>query len=396
MPSLTGALEPNLKSAGARFTLDGSDQLERHLKRLCDRVMEGIQSCIADSKVEGVVLAGGYGRGEGGVLRLADRDFPYNDLEFYLFLKGNRLLNERKYASSLEALGHRLSPLAGLDVEFKIDSFPRLRGSRVTMFSYDLVSRHRIIAGKADLFNRCEHHLDPRRIEAEEASHLLFNRCTGLLLAKERLLQPRLSAEDLDFLGRNLAKAQMALGDAVLALRGQYHWSCLERQARLAQLDLPPPEPWFPALKGHHAAGVAFKLHPVRNRGPIEELGQMHQEVSGLALKVWLWLESRRLNKSFSTPLQYATDAGHKCCGTAAWRNLLLNLRTFGTRAAADPLVLRYPRERLFSVLPLMLAGCESGAQNRELPRARRLLRASANDWAGLMMAYKQIWSVFR
>ncbi len=65
----------------------------------------------------------------------------------------------------------------------------------------------------------------------------MFNRCSGLLLARELLRKSALSSEEADFIGRNLAKMQLALGDAVLTAFGQYHWSAWERHRRLAGFD---------------------------------------------------------------------------------------------------------------------------------------------------------------
>src|SRR5258707_1384003 len=143
-----------------RFTIDGDAALETQLATTCSRILAAVQSIVPSGKLEAIVLGGGYGRGEGGVLRASIGDKPYNDLEFYLFLRGNRLLNSRKYGRALNQLSERLSPLPGLHVEFKIDSLRKLRQSSVSMFSYDLVSAHRVILGAPDLFERCEHHLD--------------------------------------------------------------------------------------------------------------------------------------------------------------------------------------------------------------------------------------------
>jgi hypothetical protein len=52
-----------------RFTLDGSVELEQHLAGVCDAVRDGVKALIPAAKLEGLALAGGYGRGEGGVLR---------------------------------------------------------------------------------------------------------------------------------------------------------------------------------------------------------------------------------------------------------------------------------------------------------------------------------------
>jgi len=73
-----------------------------------------------------VLLGGGYGRGEGGVLRGPAGDRPYNDLEFDVAIKGNRHLNAFRYHRRLEVLGEILSHLADVEVEFKITSLARL------------------------------------------------------------------------------------------------------------------------------------------------------------------------------------------------------------------------------------------------------------------------------
>src|SRR5690242_3177119 len=87
-----------------RFTLDGDDDLERHLARVCKTVLSSVQKLIPPHKLEALLLGGGYGRGEGGVLKTAAGDRPYNDLEFYVFIRGNDLLNEKFYGAALHRL----------------------------------------------------------------------------------------------------------------------------------------------------------------------------------------------------------------------------------------------------------------------------------------------------
>src|SRR6185436_123023 len=96
-------------------------------------------------------------------------------------------------------------------------------------------------------------------IPPAEATRLLMNRGTGLLLAEQRL-SSGLDSTDADFVGRNIAKAQLALGDAVLTSFGQYHWSCLERAGRVQRLLGCANFDWGSSVGRHHATGVAFKL----------------------------------------------------------------------------------------------------------------------------------------
>ncbi|HWD94266.1 MAG TPA: glycosyltransferase family 2 protein [Verrucomicrobiae bacterium] len=390
LPGGNGACPPGLP----RFTMDGSEALEKRLAQTCEKVLAEVRALVPDDKLEALVLGGGYGRGQGGVLKTKSGDAPYNDLEFYVFLRGNRIFNERKFHEPLQALGERLSPDAGLHVEFKVDSLRRLRRSPVTMFSYDLVSGHRILFGGENVFADCERHRDASQIPLSEAARLLFNRCTGLLLAKELLRKRELTAEDADFVGRNLAKAQLALGDAVLVAAGKYHWDCLQRRRALNELTTDEEPLWAREVQRHHAEGVDFKLHPRRILKSPEEFRAEHETVSRLAQRVWLWLESRRLNHRFSSAHEYAFSLMEKCSGTAPWRNLLLNMKTFGVRSALDQTADRYPRERLLNSLPLLL--WEEPLNDLRVKRhLQKELRTTASDWQGFVAAYRAVWPKF-
>jgi hypothetical protein len=375
-----------------RFTIDGTDKLEQRLDFICRQVEQAVRRLVSASTLEALVLGGGYGRGEGGVLKTNTGDQPYNDLEFYVFLRGNRLLNERRFSQQLNDLADNLSVTAGIHVEFKCESIRRLRRSPISMFSYDLIAGHRIIFGDPEIFQGCGHHLEAANIPLSEATRLLFNRCTGLLLVREKLSGPQQSSEDADFIGRNLAKAQLALGDAVLAAFRKYHWSCLERSRRVLELSLLEAPPELARIREHHVAGVAFKLHPQRSVGSKEEFERLHRDLSCLASQLWLWLESIRLQETFLSPREYCLHERNKCPDTSAWQNCLLNVRTFGLKAITDALKWRYPRERLLNALPLLL--WDGDASNE--PNIRRLLQeqlhTGASDWAGWVAAYKNLW----
>lgn len=376
-----------------RFTVDGHEALERRLAATCQRVLEGVRGLVPSSRLEGVLLGGGYGRGEGGVLRSPKRDQPYNDLEFYVFVRGNALFAERRYLPALRELGERLSEWAGFEIEFKVLTLRKLRRSAPSMFYYDLAEGHRWIMGDDRLLRGCEHHRDASAIPLHEATRLLFNRCSGLLFTLERLSRADFGAEEADFANRNLAKARLAFGDVLLTADGEYHWSSRERHRRLMSRGaFEPALAWAEPLKALHAAGVEFKLHPQRASVPREQLAAEHAELSNLGAKLWLWLESKRLGHEFTSPREYALSSVDKCPETLAWRNRLVNARAFGPRALTDG---RYPRERLLHALPLLLWEAETLEDPALLRITQTALRTSARDFAGLVSAYFDLWRRF-
>jgi hypothetical protein len=378
-----------------RFTLDGSAALEKHLNSVCERVANEVRTLVPSSKLEGLLLAGGYGRGEGGVLRTDTGDQPYNDLEFYVFVRGNAVLEEKRYRAPLHELGHRLSPAAGLEVEFKVLTLNKLRSAAPSMFYYDLMASHRWLIGDDSLLAGCGQHCDARNIPLSEVTRLLMNRCSGLLFSLERLRREQFGAEAADFVGRNLAKVQLALGDALLAGSGQYHWSCRERHQRLLSLKTFVNEQWRQAFGRHHDQGVAFKLHPVRSTAGREALAQQHAELSALAGQLWLWLENLRLGTAFTTPREYALSTTDKCPETPALRNLLVNARTLGLARTFQARGVRYPRQRLLHSLCLLLWEPQVLTNGPFLGAVQLELNTRAGTFAGLVQAYEQLWHRF-
>jgi hypothetical protein len=354
--------------------------------------LEGVRGTIPETNLEAVVLGGGYGRGEGGVLQTARGDRPYNDIDFYVFVKGNRLLAERKFGPRLRRVCEELSADAGVHVEFKLENLHRFQNEPISMFSYDLVWGHQVLFGEWGLFDDAPRHFRSADIPVAEATRLLFNRCSGLLLAREHLIRGQLNDEQADFVARNIAKARLALGDAVLTVFGLYHWSCLERHSRMWQIGEALAMPWLPAVRQHHAAGVEFKLHPDLSRTDFEA---EHCAVADLARKVWLWVEGRRLNRVFSSVQEYAECRAVKCPGVAGWRNLLLNLHSFGLSAALEQMAWRYPRERLFNCLPLLLWEPDLHEGKKAARHVQKQLHTTAADWEGLVSAYKSVWPAY-
>jgi hypothetical protein len=374
-----------------RFTIDGSPELEQRLEELSEQLRQAVANAIPESKLEALVLGGGYGRGEGGVLRTQRGDEPYNDFESYVFVRGSRLINQRRYGPKLHQIERELSRAVGLQVELKIDSLGCFAERDVSMFSYDLVSAHRVLFGGADVFSGCGRHRCASNIPLSEATRLLFNRCSGLLLVRELLTEQTLDAEDADFIGRNIAKAQLALGDAVLTVAGQYHWSVRERERRLRRLPSALGIPARELVLDYHRAGAQFKLHPQRIHQSTSDFSEKHRAVSRLASELWLWIEARRLAHPFKTVQQYALDERNKCPETPSFKNCLLNLQQFGPRGLMHQ-ANRYPRERLFNSFPLLLWNGEVSREPAIRKHLQRQLQSTASDWRGLVSAYKEIW----
>ena len=392
VPSIQSGFVPATRPVAkpeTRFTLNGGDALEHHLANVCKKVLAGIGRIIPGHKLEGVALGGGYGRGEGGVLKTLAEDQPYNDLELYVFVRGHPWLNERRYAKPLHALSAELLLSAGVELEFKITSPGKVRRSQQNLFYHDLIMGHRWLLGDDNLFAGCEHHRDAKHIPLSEATRLLMNRCSGLLFAREKLERDLFSAEDADFVCRNVAKTELALGDAVLIAFGKYDWSCLERGRRLRNLASTEDFPSIEEVRKRHAAGVEFKLQPYRSGLSRHALQEEFREVSSLALSSWLWLENRRLGCDFRSAADYAASGINKWPGTSSWRNRLANVRVFGPRALLLMRNGRHPRERILDALALLLWVRSETSHGLTRKVQRELLWSEPTS---ILRAYRERW----
>lgn len=372
--------------SSTRFTLDGYDALERRLALACHAIARAVRALVPQEDLEALLLGGGYGRGEGGVLRRGQTDAPYNDLEFFLFIKGPTLVNERRYRPGIHELEARMTQALGIDVELKILSKQQFDRQPTTMFYYDLVQGHHVLCGPSDfLFGHP--HGNPSAIPAHEATRLLFNRFSGLLYAADRLQRTPFHAHDADFVFRNLAKAKLAMGDALLTLEGAYHWSCGERGRRLGHLkwgNLPAA-----TLQQLHLEGLQFKLHPSQPALDREQLLAQWEALLPLAWQTWQWVEARRLQQSLPDPKSYARFPGSLCPETSPLKNALLRLRQFGVKGWKHH-PLRYPREALLRSLALLLWEQDRFEENRR--DLERELQHPLAQWQDAAVVYEKLW----
>jgi hypothetical protein len=374
-----------------RFTIDGSEALEARIAELCGQCADRIYTIIPSSKISCILLGGGYGRGEGGVLRNETTDTFYNDFEFYVICHDRSPFFIKKHQHSLHTLAKDLTREVGIEIEFKLLPLRKLQKSPVSMFYYDLIARHFLVSGNERDLTTCDHQRAAHRIPLSEATRLLMNRCSGLLFSESVLNRNPFEANEADFVYRNIAKAKLGMGDVLLAAKGQYHWSCIERHKRLSKVE-DESIPSLDAITALHKEGVEFKLRPHQSTLSREVLRTHINEIKPLAREVWLWLESRRLNRRFSSGQEYSMDGSSKCPETSRLKNRLVNLRSFGASGVFSS---RYPREKLLRALPLLLWPDKKESAVSVNEYLQKVLRSKQSDLASLIDRYTAIWKEY-
>jgi hypothetical protein len=213
---------------------------------------------LALPRLAGVVLGGGYGRGEGGVVeeckiesagsKIADRRPSNvecrlsNDLDFFAITVPGVSEDQAvaEIATGLGPVSRKWTAELGVEVDFAVKTPWRIKHDEERLMIQELVRGYFDVAGKKgeELFSGIRR-IDASEVPWMEAARLLMNRGMGLLLAKRKggeatkesgaaVAECRMSPE-CDFINRNINKCVLGAGDARLVARHGYRWRAAER-----------------------------------------------------------------------------------------------------------------------------------------------------------------------
>lgn len=336
----------------------GSEKFNLYVSEVMQDVAKRFDTLFSREELSALVLGGGYGRGEGGVLRLADgTEKLYNDLDFFVISKQANPWKNSQISFKLKQLHHELSDLYGVEVDFSacmpiggLDKLPPY------LIWYELINSYQVIWG-----NKHALHKVPRweasDLEPVEAVKLLLNRGMGLYFSRQYLNMEKPEMH-LDFVNRNIHKAYQAMTEAILIVEGKYHWSVKER---MRLITIPDISKYIsnPAFLDLAQTAMEFKLQPYLPSESVEEfkerLAQTLSDFEELYYAVWaayFGVASLNLN-TYHRLLASHKDNENSLMSLA--KNFALNLRDIGISSSSFNEYIKYPRYRLFYALPWLL-----------------------------------------
>lgn len=255
---------------------------------------------------------------------------------------------------------HRYEKELGIDVDIGAPlQVEELRKLPAKLMWHDLYHGHTVLLGPADIISSnmgswVEEPLDP-----VESLHLALNRGSGLLQAIIAAEDPDYRTKlDPDFIRRNLFKAYLAFGDCLLITLGTYTVRLSERDTRLESLIAEIPAEFASKALSLYSDAIRFKQQPDSFPTEVPSLDLLRQAAS-LWVSIYLFTERVRTKKEYATLKEYCADTSirewsqHR--GLNLVRNLLINLKD-------THLSLRYPRESLYTLLPLLLEAPDPGS----------------------------------
>lgn len=371
-----------------RFTWQGPAAVELRIGRDQQAVAQAVSDLVEPAALRTLVLAGGYGRGEGGFRWRDGVPVPFNDYDYFVVVGGLGRRAMRRLRHALHSLGHCLSAELGLEVDLAALDERRLhRLPACTMYS-ELKWGHRALLGDPGCLKAIPGP-EPSQLPLSEAARTLLNR-GALLLMNEIDLRGGVMKDEERF-ERYLCKAILASGEALLAKDGRYHPLAAVRQERLAETVASLP-PGFLEL---HQDAMAYKFG-ARDTALARPTPHERQEAAVAAWSsAFAALESRRLGVTVGDWKAQAAAGVPKGQGRDGWTGVLWHVALHAAYPQRHRWLrdigrcTRHPRERLIAALPLLLE-----AQGDAVPvdATRALGVADDGSWRAAADAFLAAW----
>lgn len=205
-------------------------EIEALLAETLPAVARDVASLLED-EIASVCLGGGYGRGEGGVRTTSDgRKTLFNDLDFFVFTHHATKRRRRRIDAAMREIARKWEGVLGVAIDFgPAKNRSDLSKDARSLMMQELKRGCQPVYGDPDPLE-CVPALPPEELPWIEAVRLLLNRGMGLLFALERMKNGDANCE---FVVRNIRKAELGAGDAILLASGRYRWRARERQDAL-------------------------------------------------------------------------------------------------------------------------------------------------------------------
>ena len=270
----------------------GSLEFNEWFLSTLEELAENVAAILQDELIA-VVLGGGYGRGEGGIVREFGTELPYNNVDLFLIAK----TSGSKYKESLHQLAVEYEEILHVSVDFNHpQTIQMIRSWPCSLMWQELTLGHRVLYGPADIINGNAGGDVRERLPLIEASRLLINRGAGLVSAK-RVLEGLDVAPNSSFVARNYFECVLAIADVVLIAYGLYSSDLDTKLYRTSSLCAGRDS------FAHNIQADALMTGGVTFRRALNKDYEISDEdcqrLASVWLKTFLWIESQRLRKEF-------------------------------------------------------------------------------------------------
>jgi hypothetical protein len=286
-----------------KFTVRGTEKVEELITSMVLKVANTVEKKLEGNEYEALILIGGYGRGEGGVVVVDGEERPHNNFDFVLIVKnldGSAIDDlKKKMMQALEPVIKEIQ----FGVDLSVINAGKLRHASCRVIWYDMRFGHKTILGNASFIPSIQH-FTIANIPDWDARNLLVNRGTLMIINDLLLEKSELSQDYKKLIVKHVVKAIIGYGDTLLYFLDDYNWSYVEKQKRMQKRS-----DVVPAFKAIYDEAMNFRFQPDYDNFLKKDLLKWMEELRIHFEKIFLICESKRLKKTNLNWENYAETA---------------------------------------------------------------------------------------
>lgn len=235
------------------LTYYNNKETETFLNNVLHEAAYVFNELFTKKQTAALILIGGYGRGEGGIVLENGGYHPHNNLDLLYIYNGNINTDTVEQANmKLQKISKKYN--IGIDMSaINKQKVMKLDGQVV---AYDMRHGHKTLLGDSKFLKEHQafslYNIDPADIR-----QLLVNRGTLLLINRVLLNKPTLTKDEKKLIIKHAIKAIIGYGDALLYFNDSYHWSYAQKQTNMSELKNIDK-----AIKNLYSEAMLFRFMP--------------------------------------------------------------------------------------------------------------------------------------
>lgn len=281
-----------------RFTVKGSEEVELYITSIVKEIGDRIKSNIGKEDYKALVMLGGYGRGEGGVVANG-KEKPHNNFDLILITNNLEPRKQIVLKNKLDAILSPIKDKIGIGIDISLINAKKLKNSSCRLMWYDMRFGHKVIFGDTEFVSSLTH-FTVENIPDWDARNLLVNRGTLMIINDLLLEKTKLSLKYKKLMVKHIVKAIIGYGDTLLYFLNDYNWSYVEKQKRMKKRKDINKE-----FQKIYDDAMNFRFQPNYDLYIKKDLSEWMLKLKKHFCNIHLICESKRLNKQHLTWSQY-------------------------------------------------------------------------------------------
>lgn len=384
------------RKSWGKFTVCGTEKVELLIQDMVEEIATAIISDLNEGDYEALIMLGGYGRGEGGVIIENGEEKPHNNFDFILISKNKNEAENAELKKKLMVQISEKSQKLNIGIDISVISAKKLQNADCRIIWYDMRFGHKTIYGNPDFVpSLTRFSID--KIPSWDARNLMVNRGTLMIINDLILQKDYLDYNLKKLIVKHIIKAIIGYGDTLLFFLDDYNWSYVQKQKNMRKRTDVNPK-----FKAIYEEAMNFRFQPDYPKYLIRDLYAWAEELRGIFKEVFLVCETKRLQQKSISWDEYPLKAFEYAWGDYFFQpkplaKKLYNLLKSRKQLQEGNLLAKVGFKSLgeAGILPILFPIFAYKLENEKFIQIAEDFLNSKKDFLSLRKAYLRYWGEY-